>query len=37
MAPDLTAAAAARVQKLRAEIERHNYRYYVLDQPQVSA
>jgi len=28
--------AAARVEKLRAEIERHNYQYYVLDQPLVS-
>ena len=29
------AAARARVIKLRAEIERHNYRYYVLDDPEV--
>jgi len=27
--------ASARVQELRAEIETHNYRYYVLDQPSV--
>ena len=27
--------ASARVQELRAEIEAHNYRYYVLDQPSV--
>jgi DNA ligase (NAD+) len=25
-----------RVEKLREEIEYHNYRYYVLDQPEVS-
>jgi DNA ligase (NAD+) len=31
-----TAAAAARVRALRAEIENHNYRYYVLDQPLIS-
>ncbi|MGH8264147.1 MAG: DNA ligase LigA-related protein, partial [Steroidobacteraceae bacterium] len=30
-----TSAAAARAEALRAEIERHNYRYYVLDDPQV--
>jgi DNA ligase (NAD+) len=29
------AAARARVRELRAEIERHNYSYYVLDEPQV--
>jgi DNA ligase (NAD+) len=28
-------AARARAAELRAEIERHNYRYYVLDEPQV--
>lgn len=26
----------ARIDKLRREIERHNYRYYVLDRPQIS-
>jgi len=29
-------AALARAQTLRAELERHNYQYYVLDQPLVS-
>ncbi|MGP1675821.1 MAG: NAD-dependent DNA ligase LigA [Burkholderiales bacterium] len=29
-------AALARVHRLRAELERHNYQYYVLDQPLVS-
>ncbi len=29
-------AAPARAQELRAELERHNYQYYVLDQPLVS-
>ncbi len=29
-------AVLARAQKLRAEIERHNYQYYVLDRPLVS-
>jgi len=29
------AAVRARIEKLRAEIERHNYRYYVLDDPEV--
>ena len=29
------AAATARVQQLRAEIESHNHRYYVLDAPQI--
>ncbi len=29
-------AARARAQELRAEIERHNYQYYALDQPLVS-
>ncbi|HMB60056.1 MAG TPA: hypothetical protein VKN35_09095, partial [Xanthomonadales bacterium] len=29
------ADAAARVAQLRSEIEGHNYRYYVLDQPSI--
>jgi DNA ligase (NAD+) len=29
-------AARAQAQKLRAELERHNYQYYVLDEPLVS-
>ena len=29
-------AVAARVEELRTAIRRHNYRYYVLDDPQVS-
>ncbi|HEU4654188.1 MAG TPA: NAD-dependent DNA ligase LigA [Steroidobacteraceae bacterium] len=29
-------SAAARVQELRSQIEHHNYRYYVLDDPEVS-
>jgi DNA ligase (NAD+) len=29
------AAARARIEKLRAQIERHNYLYYVLDSPEV--
>src|SRR5512135_1285927 len=29
-------AAKKRVEKLREEIEHHNYRYYVLDQPEIS-
>ena len=29
-------AAQARAQQLRAELERHSYQYYVLDQPLVS-
>jgi DNA ligase (NAD+) len=31
-----THSAAARVQELRSEIDHHNYRYYVLDDPEVS-
>ncbi len=27
--------AQARIEQLRTEIERHNYRYYVLDEPSV--
>ena len=30
------ASVVARVEKLRADIEQHNYNYYVLDRPQVS-
>ncbi|HLS80606.1 MAG TPA: NAD-dependent DNA ligase LigA [Steroidobacter sp.] len=29
-------SAAARVQELRAQIEHHNYRYYVLDDPEIT-
>jgi DNA ligase (NAD+) len=29
-------AIKQRVEKLREEIEYHNYRYYVLDQPEIS-
>ncbi len=29
-------ATKKRVEKLREEIEYHNYRYYILDQPQIS-
>ncbi|MGZ3523873.1 MAG: DNA ligase LigA-related protein, partial [Thermodesulfobacteriota bacterium] len=29
-------AMRKRVEKLREEIEYHNYRYYVLDQPEIS-
>src|SRR5437763_16382977 len=29
-------SAADEIAKLRAEIERHNYLYYVLDQPEIS-
>jgi DNA ligase (NAD+) len=32
----VTDALKKRVEKLREEIEYHNYRYYVLDQPEVS-
>jgi NAD-dependent DNA ligase len=29
-------AIKKRVEKLREEIEYHNYRYYILDQPEIS-
>src|SRR5512143_2094246 len=32
----VTDAVKKRVEKLREEIEHHNYRYYVLDQPEIS-
>jgi DNA ligase (NAD+) len=32
----ITQATKKRVEKLREEIEYHNYRYYVLDQPEIS-
>jgi DNA ligase (NAD+) len=31
----VTEALKKRVEKLREEIEYHNYRYYVLDQPEI--
>ena len=31
-----TEAIRKRVEKLREEIEYHNYRYYVLDQPEIT-
>lgn len=36
MATSAAKSAAARVRELRTQIERHNYRYYVLDDPEVS-
>ena len=32
----VTEALKKRVEKLREEIEYHNYRYYILDQPEIS-
>ncbi len=32
----VTETLKKRVEKLREEIEYHNYRYYVLDQPEIS-
>jgi DNA ligase (NAD+) len=32
----VTEAIRKRVEKLREEIEYHNYRYYILDQPEIS-
>ena len=32
----MTAGAAARAAELRAQLAQHDYRYYVLDDPQVS-
>jgi DNA ligase (NAD+) len=32
----VTEAIKKRVEKLREEIEYHNFRYYILDQPEVS-
>jgi DNA ligase (NAD+) len=29
-------AIRKRIEKLREEIEYHNYRYYILDQPEIS-
>ena len=34
--PTASASVRQRVKKLRAEIERHNYRYFVLDDPEIS-
>jgi len=34
--PRSAAGAAARAEKLRRELEHHNYRYYVLDDPEIS-
>lgn len=36
MAPSAAKSAAARVRELRKQIEHHNYRYHVLDDPEVS-
>jgi DNA ligase (NAD+) len=36
MREEVPAAAATRARTLRAEIERHNYNYYVLDQPTIA-
>ena len=36
MAPSAAKSAAARVRELREQIEQHNYRYHVLDDPEVS-
>jgi len=36
MAPSAAKSAAARVRELREQIEHHNYRYHVLDDPEVS-
>ena len=36
MAVMASEAIRKRVEKLREEIEYHNYRYYVLDQPEIS-
>jgi DNA ligase (NAD+) len=32
----VTETIRKRVEKLREEIEHHNYRYYILDQPEIS-
>jgi len=32
----VTEAIRKRMEKLREEIEYHNYRYYILDQPEIS-
>ncbi len=32
----MTETIRKRVEKLREEIEYHNYRYYILDQPEIS-
>ena len=32
---DTSGNAAQRIQALRAELDEHNYRYYVLDEPSV--
>ncbi|HSG65710.1 MAG TPA: hypothetical protein VLD39_11950, partial [Gammaproteobacteria bacterium] len=34
--PRKAAEAAARAEELRRELEHHNYRYYVLDDPEIS-
>ena len=36
MATSAAKGAAARVRELRTQIEHHNYRYHVLDDPEVS-
>lgn len=36
MAPSAAKSAAARVRELRKQLEHHNYRYHVLDDPEVS-
>ena len=36
MAPSAAKSAAARVRELRTQLEHHNYRYHVLDDPEVS-
>ena len=36
MATSAAKSAAARVRELREQIEHHNYRYHVLDDPEVS-
>ena len=34
--PESTAAVRARIEDLRRELHRHNHRYYILDDPEVS-
>jgi DNA ligase (NAD+) len=36
MAPSAAKSAAARARELREQLEHHNYRYHVLDDPEVS-
>src|SRR5690625_6969175 len=33
--PSISAETVAEVQRLRGELQRHNYRYYVLDDPEI--